>query len=528
MDEKKIMNNNTVTANNSGELEIDLSRLIGALLNKVWLILVVAVVFAMLAFGYTKLFVTPLYQSTAKFYVNNSSFSSLSDAALSSITSADISASRGLVKTYIVILNTRETLNDVIDYAGVDRSYGAVRGMISASAVDNTEIFQVVVTSPDPAEAEKIANAIAYILPNRIRDIIDGTSAKVVESAVVAGGPSSPNYTRNALLGFAIGFILVAALVIVRELLDITVRSEEDITSSCHHPILAAVPDMEAQSKGGYYYGYGQKKKSYIKSGPKDGKQTVLVGGTISFAAAEAYKLLRTKLQFSFVDEGGCRVIGVSSALTGEGKSLSAVNLAYTTSQLGKSVLLIDCDMRRPSVADKLPIKKSPGLSDFLTGQITGDELVQFCGIKENERAFHAISSGRMPPNPMELLSSVRMEKMIDKLRESYDYIILDLPPVGEVGDALAAAKLTDGMLIVVRQDYCDRIALNSAIRQFEFVDAKILGIVLNCASEGGAGYGGKYYKRYYRKYYRKYGYAKKYESSYANAANAAKKKAAK
>ena len=105
----------------------------------------------------------------------------------------------------------------------------------------------------------------------------------------------------------------------------------------------------------------------------------------------------------------------------------------------------------------------------------------------------------------MELLSSVKMERMIEKLRESYDYIILDLPPVGEVGDALAAAKLTDGMLIVVRQDYCDRIVLNSAIRQFEFVDAKILGIVLNCASESGGGYGKKYYKKYYKKAYGRY-----------------------
>lgn len=500
------------TINNNEEIEIDLQRLIGALLNKSWLIGIVAIVCAVVTFLGTFFFITPQYQSTAKFYVNNSSLSSISDAALS-ISSADISASRGLVKTYIVILNTRETLNDVIDYAGVDRTYGQLKGMISAESVDSTEIFQVVVTSPDPEEAEQIANAIAYILPNRIKDIIDGTSAKVVEAAVVAAKPSSPSYTKNTMIGFLLGFVAMCALIVLRELMDITVRSEEDINQSCKHPVLAAVPDMESQSKGGYYYGYGNKKKAYSKSSPKDGKQVELVGGNISFAAAEAYKLLRTKLQFSFVDEGGCRIVGVSSALTGEGKSLSAVNLAYTMSQLGKRVLLIDCDMRRPSLAEKLPIKKAPGLSDFLTGQAHADTLIQLCGIKEDERAFHAISSGRTPPNPMELLSSIRMEKMLAALRENYDYIILDLPPVGEVGDALAAAKLTDGMLIVVRQNYCDRIALNSAIRQFEFVDAKILGVVFNCTSENGNGYGNKYYKKYYRKYY------KKYETSYASAA---------
>ena len=229
-----------------------------------------------------------------------------------------------------------------------------------------------------------------------------------------------------------------------------------------------------------------------------------LVGGNISFAAAEAYKLLRTKLQFSFADEGNCRVIGVSSALTGEGKSLSAVNLAYTPSLLGKRVLLIDCDMRRSSVSEKLPIKRFPGLSEFLSGQSHAEKLIQLCGIKDDERAFHAIASGRTPPNPIELLSSERMNKMLEHLRENYDYIILDLPPVGEVSDALAVAKFTDGMLVVVRQNYCDRVVLSSAVRQFEFVDAKILGVVFNSTVENG-GIGKKYYKRYYKKYDRSY-----------------------
>lgn len=479
------------------ELEIDPQRLLSALLDKSLLIGIVAVVCAIVIFLGTFFFITPQYQSAAMFYVNNNSLS-LGEASLS-ISSADISASRGLVKSYIVILNTRETLNDVIDYSGVDRTYSQLKDMITAESVDSTEIFQVVVTSPDPQEAEKIASAIAYILPKRISSIIEGTSAKIVDSAVVASKPSSPSYTKNCIAGFAIGLVLAVAWVVMRTLMDITIRTEEDITQNCKNPVLASVPDMEVHSKGGSYYGYG-KKNVHDKTTGKKG-QIELVGGNISFAAAEAYKLLRTKLQFSFADEGDCRVIGVSSALTGEGKSLSAVNLAYSTSQLGKRVLLVDCDMRRPTLAEKLPIRKTPGLSDFLSGQIQADKLLQLCGIKDDEQAFHAISAGSMPPNPMELLSSQRMQKMVELLRQRYDYIILDLPPVGEVGDALAVAKLTDGMLIVVRQNYCDRIALNSAIRQFEFVDAKILGIVFNCTTEEGGRYGKSYYRKYYKQY---------------------------
>ncbi len=487
------------------EIEIDLQRLFSTLLSKAWLIGLAAIVCAVCVFLGTFFFVEPQYESRAKFYVNNSSLSTLSNIDLTtSISSADISASRGLVKTYIVILNTRETLNDVIDYAGVERTYGQVKQMIYAAAVDSTEVFEVVVTSSDPQEAEKIANAIAYILPSRIKNIIDGTSAKVVEAAVVPSGPSSPDYAQNAILGFLLGAALMVAVLVIRDLMDITIRTEEDLARSCDHPLLASVPDMESQSKGGYYHSYGDHRKIAEKSGARKGKFSKLIGGRISFAAAESYKVLGTKLQFSFVDEGGCRVVGISSALTAEGKSITSANLVYTLSQLSKRVLLIDCDMRRPTVAEKLQVAKAPGLSDYLTGQVQSNDMIQSC-VLEDKNAFHVISSGRIPPNPMELLSSSRMEKMIEMLRDQYDYIILDLPPVSEVSDALAASKLTDGMLLVVRQNYCDRIALNYAVNQLEFVDAKILGTVFNYTNETSKGYGNrKYYRKYYSRYYQR------------------------
>lgn len=483
------------TIEKNDEIEIDLQRLFGALLNKAWLIGIVSVVCAVVTLLGTFFFVTPQYKSAAMFYVNNNSMS-LGDAA-ASITSSDISASRGLVKSYIVILNTRDTLNDVIDYAEVDRKYSQLKKMISAEAVDSTEIFQVVVTSPDPKEAEAIANAIAYILPKRISSIIEGTSAKIVESAVAASKPSSPSYTKNTMIGLLAGMVLSAGAVILWVLMDTTIRKEEDIAQICRYPVLAAVPDMEAHGKGGYGYSYDRDKKN---AALQAGRKPVLIGGEVSFAAAEAYKLLRTKLQFAFADGNESHVIGISSALSGEGKSLSSINLAYSLSQLGKRVVLIDCDMRRPTLAEKLKIQKKPGLSNFLTGQCNLEELFQFCGIPNDEEAFRVIAAGPNPPNPIELLSSERMAKFLRGLRKICDYIILDMPPVGEVSDALAVAKNTDGMLLVTRQDHCERSMLSDTVRQFEFVDAKILGVVYNCSTEGGSKYGKGYYKRYYQK----------------------------
>lgn len=478
----------------SGEIEIDLKRVLDAVVHRAWLIGIVAVVCAILTFLGTFFFVTPKYDSSAVFYVNNNALS-VGDTSLS-LSTGDISAAKSLVDSYIVILKTRTTLNDVIDYAQVDRTYAELKEMISAASVNDTEIFEIVITSEDPQEAEKIANAIAYILPKRISSIIEGTSAKIVDTAVVASAPSSPSYTNNTLIGLLVGFGVTVAAIVLREIFDVSIRTEDDIQQCCNHPVLAAVPDMTAPSKGGYY-GYGEKRKSSAKrSGHTE--SPVLVGSGINFAASEAYKLLRTKIQYSFAGDKTSRVIGVSSALTGEGKSLTAVNLAYALSQLSNKVLLIDCDMRRPSLPEKLPIQKKPGLSGFLSGQAQEQTMFQYCGIPGDEQAFHVVAAGQIPPNPVELLSSARMSMMLKQLREMYDYIILDLPPIGEVSDALAVAKETDGILLVVRQNYCNRKVLGDAVRQFEFVDSRILGVTYNCATESGDGYGKKYYKKYY------------------------------
>jgi len=505
--------------------EIDLKRLFDAIWHRAWVILVVSILCGTLAFLGTFYLITPKYQSSAKFYVNNNSLS----LGGMSISSSDLTAAQELVDTYIVILNTRDTLEKVIDASGVKMTYSQIKGMITAAAVNSTEIFEVVVTSPDPAQAEKIAATIVDVLPNVVEGIIDGTSVKPVEHPVKPGYHSSPSYVQNTILGMLIGFVLTVAFVVLREIFDVTIRTEEDIFRCGKYPLLAKVPDMASHNRGGYYRyysGYGaygayasadkKGKKAPKKKHAADAKEPITVGSGISFAASEAYKLLRTKVQFSFTDTG-CHVLGVSSAMAGEGKSLTSTNLAYSLTQLNKRVLLIDCDMRRPSLAEKLKIEKHPGLSNYLTGHANMADVTQFVKL-DLETPMHVITAGRNPPNPMELLSSEKMERAVAELKNSYDYIILDLPPVGEVGDAMAVAKLTDGILLVSCQDYGTRVALSNAMNQFEFIEAKILGVVLNRASDGKRSYG---YRYYYRRYYKQYGYYgryKSYESSYMDA----------
>lgn len=482
----------------SEEIEIDISRVVHAVLNRAWLVVLVTVLCTAITLACTYYLVTPKYEASAAFYVNNNSLS-VGDASLK-LSSGDISAAKDLVESYIVILDSWPTLDQIIDQADVDLSRAELADMMQAQSVNDTEIFKVTVTSADPNEAERIANAVAQVLPMRIGEIIDGTSAKVVETALVPSAPSSPSYPQNTIIGFMLGFVLSVAFIALREIFDNTVRTEADVQQVCDLPILAAVPDMIAPSKGGYYYSYAEDGKKKKKKQTAPGARPV-IGSEISFAASESYKLLRTMLEYSFADEKNCRVIGVTSAMTGEGKSLTAVNLALNLAQMRNKVLLIDCDMRRPSIAAKLGMNKTPGLSGFLSGQKEQSALVRICGIKDNEKAFHVITSGKNPPNPMELLGSMRMEKMLEAFREPYDYIILDLPPICEVSDALVVAKQTDGMLMVVRENYCSRSLLGEAVRKLEFVGARVLGISYNCTNKEGGRYGKNYYKRYYKRY---------------------------
>lgn len=507
------MENNS--RNMSREMEtsvIDLRKFIPSLLNKAWQICLVTFLCGIIAFVGSVMLLTPEYQASALFYVNNSSVS-FGDASLS-ISNGDLTTSKTLVNSYIVILKSRATLMDVIDYADSKRSYESLRSMVSADDVNGTEVFRVTVTSTDPQEAEILANAIAHVIPNRIASIIEGSSAKVVDYAVLPKSPSYPNNMQNMLLGLFVGFALSVGFVIFVEIFDVTINDEEDLMNCCSYPILATVPNMNKTAKHGYgrsyYYGsYHRKRKDKdsTNSEPVADKNKTIIGSEISFAAAEAYKLLRTKLQYSFADEKTCRVFAVSSASSGEGKSVTSVNLAYSLAQLEKRVLLIDCDMRRPTLAEKLNLSKYPGLSEYLTGIIGLDKVLQTYE-STDKSTFTVITAGTRPPNPVELMNSTKMVTSLQQLRDRFDYIILDMPPIGDVSDALISAKLTDGVLLVVRQDYGSRVAVCEALQQFEFVNAKILGVLFNCVSDRATRYTNKKYGYGYRK---KYYYSSKY-----------------
>ena len=237
------------------------------------------------------------------------------------------------------------------------------------------------------------------------------------------------------------------------------------------------------------------------KHSPEQWDVRTMFGPYLSFAATEAYKLLRTNLMFSFPDEGAGHVIGITSAVQSEGKSSTACNTAYALAEAGCRVLLLEADQRRPTVASKLGLAKTPGLTNFLVSRGDYREGIQ--------NPFHAtkldvLTSGDIPPNPSELLASNRMAKVVEQLKSDYDYIVMDLPPVTAVSDAIAVSKFLDGVVMVVRAGASDQLMLAEAIRQLEMVDVSILGFVYRDGDASGKKYGKRYQKKYY-KYYNAY-----------------------
>lgn len=237
---------------NKEEIEIDLLRILQALWRKAWAILLAATVFGGAFFGGSVMLVEPLYKAESLMYVNSSNISV--GGTKVSISQSELTAAKTLVDTYIVILNTRTTLEAVIEQSGVPYSYEQLRGMIKASAVNDTEIFSIEVTSPNPAEAALLANTIAEILPGKIASIVEGSSARIVDYAIAPKSQASPNPVKYALIGAVLGCLMVCGIVVVAELMDDLVHDPDYLTETYNIPVLAVIPDLLSNKRGNAYY----------------------------------------------------------------------------------------------------------------------------------------------------------------------------------------------------------------------------------------------------------------------------------
>lgn len=242
--------------NNKDYSSIDLWQIIKTLWKKAWIIAVSTVLTGILGFMIAAFGIAPKYSSSVMLYVNNG----LSVGEILNMSSSQITGARSLVDTYIVILQNRTTLNKVIEKADVDYTFDDIEDMIKAESVNGTEVMRITVTSTDPYEAAEIANAIAVVLPQRISEIINGSTMEVVDSGAVNLRKVSPSISGYTVVGMLVGAIISILVLIVMDMRDETIRGEEYILQNYDYPILAKIPDLSSTDSKSYGYYYQSKK----------------------------------------------------------------------------------------------------------------------------------------------------------------------------------------------------------------------------------------------------------------------------
>jgi capsular exopolysaccharide synthesis family protein len=306
---------------------------------------------------------------------------------------------------------------------------------------------------------------------------LKATGVRIVERAEPPRGPASPNRSRNYRIALLVGLVLGIVLALLFEHADNTVKTPEDL-KQLGLPFLGMVPAVAPQGGG------GSPMRPQALKNPEG-------------AVAEAYRVLRTNLLFSMASDGS-RALLVTSPNPGEGKTTTAANLAGSLALNGAKVLLVDADLRRPTLHQHFGIQRSPGLSDLIVGKFQPSDVVQ----GSRFRGVHVIPCGYVPPNPAELLGSAAMREIVKALKTRYDWVIIDTPPILAMADTPVLCPYVDGVVLVVAAEVSGRPGVQRALDQIQSVGGKLLGVVLNKVDLRRNSY---YYSQYYGEYYRSY-----------------------
>lgn len=417
-------------------------------------------------FAFTRFAIHPTYTASVQMYVN-------SDDATSSIDLNDLYYAQKVVTTYINFLQTKVFYTLVIEESKLNYTSGELKEMIEIHAVNNTEIFQISVTSDNAEVSYKLVNAIQKLAPEHIKSIKTSAEISVVDPADYPNGPSGPNTLLNTAIGGLLGLFLSILMSILWEIIDVKVKNQDDLKRKYNKPILGSIPDYNERCKKNKLFQTISSK--IIRNNVRNDK---VIKEDTDFLITEAYNELRTNLRYT-LRKDGCKRILVNSPISQDGKSTISTNLGITIAQTGARVLLMDCDLRKGRLHNFFKLKSNPGISELLIGLAKEKDVIQ------NTRYdnLQVITLGKIPPNPTELLSGGQMEELLKSLEKNYDYIIIDTPPVNVVSDALSLSKLVDGVLLVVREKVTSHPNISSAISKLEFVEAKIIGFAFNGVS---------------------------------------------
>lgn len=422
-----------------------------------------------IAAGYS-LLATKQYQAKTELYVSvrsgDNGTSGTSDLVQGT------SFAQQAVTSYVSVVSSSAVLDRVIQELSLKTTSGQLATKVTAQSPLNTVLIDITVTQDDPARAAKIANSIgentAYIVTNKLEKPKGGVSLvniQTVQAAVAPTAPSSPNVPLNVALGLLVGLAIGLAVAVLRNVLDTRIHSSHDVEQVTDRPIL-----------GG------------ISLDPNAHKRPLIVHADPRNPRAESFRSLRTNLQFVNIGDRP-RSYVITSSVPGEGKSTTAANLAITLAETGAKVALVGGDLRLPKLAEYMGIEGAVGLTDVLIGRAELADVMQ----KWGRAQLYVLPAGRVPPNPSELLGSRSMAKLLETLTDTFDYVLVDAPPVLLVTDAAVVSKMTGGAILTVASGKTRKNELAGAVRALDHVGSRLVGMVVTMLPTRGPdsyGYG--------------------------------------
>ena len=426
-------------------------------LRRSWRLIAATMVAAIAAAWVVTALTTPQYATTMTFFATTTSVSrGAGDALQGGIFSRD------RIKVYADLVRSERLATMVAADQGIGLSSRQVQRRISAATVDDTVLLQVSVTDSVASRSERIARGVATEFANLVRALETPAGAEtptmrveVVSGPTLGRTPVSPQPVRNLSLGLLVGLALGLTLALARAALDRTVRTAQALQEVTSAPVLTVVPHRTRRARR------AATAESYSPS-------------------AESFRHLRTNLHL-LDGQTPCRVLTVTSAVPGEGRSLVALHLALACAEAGRRVLLVEADLRTPALAEQLDVHPEPGLTDLLTGKPTSVQAIRRWG----ESTIWLLPSGAAAPNPSELLSSGLMAALLRRERAHFDVIIVDTPPLMPVTDAAVMASLADGTVLVTRAGRTDQDQVRAALTTLQSAGARLLGCVFNDVRPG-------------------------------------------
>ena len=469
-----------------------------------WFMMIAALVLAVGGYCYSVVSYIPTYTAKGTMIVSPNITGSDQTP-----TTGELTLARQLANSYTHILKSGNMTERIIQKLSLtNKTSKQLQSEITIKAVEDTVLINIFVKSNDSKYSWKVANTLMELAPETIESTIDVGRVNILDDAKEPNSPDANNKAKNyACIGIAIGLILSMGIVMIIEFMRDTVKNNEELYTRFGLPTLGVIPlcknfTIEKENKNDSILEGEEvknKKEKKSKKANRSEKTPIIISKKINPKYIESYKTMRTKIEMISLSRN-LKTFVVTSSVGEEGKTSVTINLCIALAKKGKKVLLIDADLRRPTVDKKLGVKydKKKGLTAVLHGKVPLNNCIYY-----NEMlGIYCLFSGVQTTSSSELLGSNQMKELIEYTKTQFDYIIFDSPPTYILTDSAALASMTDGIFMVVRHDKISKNVIAHSLEDLYSSETPILGFILNMVKEGIGGivYGKRdfYRKNYY------------------------------